>query len=259
MVGGSAPVVVQSMTNTDTADINATVAQVAALARAGSELVRITVDRARVRRRRPAHPRPPRRAGHHRPPHRRFPLHRPHAAHGKSRLRRGAGEVPHQSRQCRLRREEGPAVRDPHRDRDAERQAGAHRRQLGLARSGAPHAPDGRQRRAPDPRARQHRCSAKRSCSPPSSPPRRPRRSDYLARKSSSRRKSPACRTSSRSTPRSPRAPTTRSISASPRPAWAPRASSRRPPRWRSCCSRASATPSASRSRRSPAATARAR
>jgi (E)-4-hydroxy-3-methylbut-2-enyl-diphosphate synthase len=44
-VGGGAPIVVQSMTNTDTADINATVGQVAALARAGSEIVRITVDR----------------------------------------------------------------------------------------------------------------------------------------------------------------------------------------------------------------------
>ncbi len=44
-IGGSAPIVVQSMTNTDTADIAATTAQVAALARAGSELVRITVDR----------------------------------------------------------------------------------------------------------------------------------------------------------------------------------------------------------------------
>ena len=44
-VGGGAPIVVQSMTNTDTADIAATVAQVAALARQGSELVRITVDR----------------------------------------------------------------------------------------------------------------------------------------------------------------------------------------------------------------------
>jgi (E)-4-hydroxy-3-methylbut-2-enyl-diphosphate synthase len=44
-VGGSAPVVVQSMTNTDTADAAATAAQVAALARAGSEIVRITVDR----------------------------------------------------------------------------------------------------------------------------------------------------------------------------------------------------------------------
>ncbi|MDB5559366.1 MAG: 4-hydroxy-3-methylbut-2-en-yl diphosphate synthase [Enterovirga sp.] len=45
MVGGGAPVVVQSMTNTDTADVDSTVAQVAALARAGSEIVRITVDR----------------------------------------------------------------------------------------------------------------------------------------------------------------------------------------------------------------------
>lgn len=45
IVGGGHPVVVQSMTNTDTADIDGTVTQVAALARAGSELVRITVDR----------------------------------------------------------------------------------------------------------------------------------------------------------------------------------------------------------------------
>ena len=44
-VGGDAPIVVQSMTNTDTADAEATAQQVAALARAGSELVRITVDR----------------------------------------------------------------------------------------------------------------------------------------------------------------------------------------------------------------------
>jgi (E)-4-hydroxy-3-methylbut-2-enyl-diphosphate synthase len=44
-VGGGAPVVVQSMTNTDTADIAGTARQVAALARAGSEIVRITVDR----------------------------------------------------------------------------------------------------------------------------------------------------------------------------------------------------------------------
>jgi (E)-4-hydroxy-3-methylbut-2-enyl-diphosphate synthase len=44
-VGGGAPIVVQSMTNTDTADVEATARQVAALAHAGSELVRITVDR----------------------------------------------------------------------------------------------------------------------------------------------------------------------------------------------------------------------
>ncbi len=45
LLGGAAPVVVQSMTNTDTADAEATARQVAELAKAGSELVRITVDR----------------------------------------------------------------------------------------------------------------------------------------------------------------------------------------------------------------------
>src|SRR5262245_50254912 len=45
IVGGDAPIVVQSMTNTDTADVEQTARQVAALARAGSEIVRITVDR----------------------------------------------------------------------------------------------------------------------------------------------------------------------------------------------------------------------
>lgn len=45
-IGGGAPVVVQSMTNTDTEDISATVQQIAHLARAGSELVRITVNTA---------------------------------------------------------------------------------------------------------------------------------------------------------------------------------------------------------------------
>lgn len=44
VVGGGAPIVVQSMTNTDTADVAATVDQVLALAKAGSELVRITVN-----------------------------------------------------------------------------------------------------------------------------------------------------------------------------------------------------------------------
>src|SRR5204862_5794199 len=44
-IGGDAPIVVQSMTNTDTADIEATARQSAELAHAGSEIVRITVDR----------------------------------------------------------------------------------------------------------------------------------------------------------------------------------------------------------------------
>src|ERR1035441_5179569 len=43
-VGGKHPIVVQSMTNTDTADVQATVDQTMALARAGSELVRVTVN-----------------------------------------------------------------------------------------------------------------------------------------------------------------------------------------------------------------------
>ena len=46
VVGGTAPIVVQSMTNTDTADVAATTQQVLQLARAGSELVRITVNSA---------------------------------------------------------------------------------------------------------------------------------------------------------------------------------------------------------------------
>ena len=46
VIGGDAPIVVQSMTNTDTADIEFTVAQAAALARAGSEIVRVTVNTA---------------------------------------------------------------------------------------------------------------------------------------------------------------------------------------------------------------------
>src|SRR5215470_14013102 len=45
VIGGDAPIVVQSMTNTDTADVEATALQSAALARAGSQIVRITVDR----------------------------------------------------------------------------------------------------------------------------------------------------------------------------------------------------------------------
>ncbi|MGZ5260072.1 MAG: flavodoxin-dependent (E)-4-hydroxy-3-methylbut-2-enyl-diphosphate synthase, partial [Burkholderiales bacterium] len=47
-VGGEHPIVVQSMTNTDTADIDGTVQQAAALARAGSEIVRITVNNAQA-------------------------------------------------------------------------------------------------------------------------------------------------------------------------------------------------------------------
>src|SRR5207247_8452817 len=47
-IGAGAPIVVQSMTNTDTADVAATVVQVRALADAGSELVRVTVNTAQA-------------------------------------------------------------------------------------------------------------------------------------------------------------------------------------------------------------------
>ena len=77
--------------------------------------------------------------------HRRLPLQRTHPAEEVSCLRDGAGQVPHQSRQ-RFHRQEGRRQL-PHHDRSChrERQAGAHRRQLGLARSAAAYAPDGRE------------------------------------------------------------------------------------------------------------------
>jgi len=77
--------------------------------------------------------------------HRRLPLQRPPAAGSRTRLRRGAGEVPHQPRQRGLRQEEGRAVRRDHREGDPVRQAGAHRRELGFAGPGDGRHPDGRE------------------------------------------------------------------------------------------------------------------
>ena len=100
-VGGGAPIVVQSMTNTDTADIDGTIAQVAALSRAGSEMVRITVDREEAAAAVP----------HIRDGLRKLGINTPligdfhyigHKPGGISGLRRGARQVPHQSRQCRF-------------------------------------------------------------------------------------------------------------------------------------------------------------
>ena len=62
-VGGAAPIVMQSMTNTDTADIEGTAQQIKALARAGSELVRITVNEAEAAAAVRADPRPAGAAG----------------------------------------------------------------------------------------------------------------------------------------------------------------------------------------------------
>ena len=102
-VGGDHPVVVQSMTNTDTADTASTVHQVMALAQAGSELVRVTVNTEAA-----ARPFPKsstaRQARRPRPHHRRLPLQRPRPADEVSRVRARSGQVPHQSRQRQHRR-----------------------------------------------------------------------------------------------------------------------------------------------------------
>jgi (E)-4-hydroxy-3-methylbut-2-enyl-diphosphate synthase len=115
IVGGGAPVVVQSMTNTDTADIDGTVKQVAALHRAGSEIVRITVDRdesaaavPKIRERlERLNINVPLIGDFHYIGHKLLPT---------PGLRRGAGEISHQSRQCRLQGQEGQAVRRHHRN-----------------------------------------------------------------------------------------------------------------------------------------------
>ena len=142
-----APIVVQSMTNTDTADIEGTARQCAALARAGSEIVRVTVDRDEAAKA---------------VPHIRDRLARMGAAvplvgdfhyNGHTllgrepRLRRGTRQVSHQSRQRRLQGQARPTVLGHRRARPEARQARAHRRQLGQPRPGAADPPDGRERR----------------------------------------------------------------------------------------------------------------
>ena len=104
-VGGDAPIVVQSMTNTDTADAIGTAIQVKELALAGSELVRITVNSPEAAREVAAIRDQLDRHGHRRAAGRRLPLQRTQAADAVPRLRCGAVEVPHQSGQRRLRRE----------------------------------------------------------------------------------------------------------------------------------------------------------
>ncbi len=99
-VGSDAPIVVQSMTNTDTADIDGTIRQVAALARAGSELVRVTVNNDAAAAAVPHIVDGLDRLGIPVPDHRRLPLQRPHPAEEISRVRADAGQVSHQPGQC---------------------------------------------------------------------------------------------------------------------------------------------------------------
>ena len=144
-VGGGAPVVVQSMTNTDTADAEATAKQVAALARAGSELVRITVDRDEAA---AAVPHIKERllrmnvdvpivGDFHYIGHKLLADH-PACAEALDKYRINPGNVGFKEKKDRQ-------FCGHRRDRDPPRQAGAHRRQLGLARPGIAHASDGRE------------------------------------------------------------------------------------------------------------------
>ena len=157
-VGGSHPIVVQSMTNTDTADVPRTVNQVMALARAGSELVRVTVNTEEAAAAVPKivetldkfGVRVPIIGDFHYNGHlllKKYPGVRPRA-----------GQVPHQSRQRQHRRKTRRQLPHHDRSRHRERPAGAHRRELGIARSGAADPHDGRELRAAraEGRARRH-------------------------------------------------------------------------------------------------------
>ncbi len=145
IVGGGAPVVVQSMTNTDTADVDQTVAQVAALHRAGSEIVRITVDRDESAAAVPGIRERLDRLGidvplvgdFHYIGHRLLADH-PACAEALAKYRINPGNVGFKEKKDRQ------FARD-RRDGDPLRQAGAHRRQLGFARPGTADPPDGRE------------------------------------------------------------------------------------------------------------------
>ena len=152
-VGGGAPVVVQSMTSTDTADAAGTAAQCVELAEAGSELVRITVN---IPEAAAAVPEIRHRCA---TPAVDVPLIGDFHYNGHllltrdPGLRRRARQVPDQSRQRRHRRAARRAVHDHLPGRARPRQAGAHRRQRRLAQPGAGHAPDAGEHR---PRPRPH-------------------------------------------------------------------------------------------------------
>ena len=132
-VGWEVPVVVQSMTNTDTADAAGTIEQVAALAMAGSEIVRVTVNNEDAAAAVPAIVEGLDKRGI------RVPIVGDFHYNGHLLLKKfpataqGAGEVPHQSRQ-RFDRQEGQRqLPGDGGVRGRKPEAGAHRRELGLA------------------------------------------------------------------------------------------------------------------------------
>ena len=148
LIGGDAPIVVQSMTNTDTADAAATAEQVKELARAGSELVRITVNTPEAAARCRTSASGSTRMGvdvplvgdFHYNGHKLLTQF-PDCAEALAKYRINPGNVGKGAK-----RDQQFAHDD--RVRAALRQAGAHRRQLGQPRPGAAGAHDGRERAA---------------------------------------------------------------------------------------------------------------
>ncbi len=143
LIGGGAPVVVQSMTNTDTAEAIKTADSGQG---AGAGRLRDRPDHRQLRRggrRSAGDPRATRPDGRRRPSRRRLSLQRPQAADRLPGMRRGAFQIPDQSRQRRHQRPPRRQLQADDRRRLPLRQAGADRRQLGLARSGAAGAADG--------------------------------------------------------------------------------------------------------------------
>ncbi len=146
-VGSCHPIVVQSMTNTDTADVTGTVRQVAELARAGSELVRVTVNNEEAARAVPHIVEGLDRIGVHVPiigdfhynGHLLLTRH-PDCAAALAKFRINPGQRRWQA--CRYQ------LPGDHRGSPGPWQAGPHRRQLGFARPAAPHRADGRERAA---------------------------------------------------------------------------------------------------------------
>ena len=147
-IGGGAPVVVQSMTNTDTADAIATAIQVKELAQAGSEMVRITVNTAEAAREVAAIREQLDRMGVD------APLIGDFHYNGHKLLTQypdcaaSAGQVPHQPGQRRQRQASRRQVRPDDRGRLPVRKAGAHRRELGQPGPGSAGADDGCERAA---------------------------------------------------------------------------------------------------------------
>ncbi len=145
-VGATHPVVVQSMTNTDTADAESTAVQVAALARAGSQIVRVTVNNDEAARAVPEIVARLHDVGidvpivgdFHYNGHLLLTKY-PACAEALAKYRINPGQRRREATRRALPRDRG--------GRGRQRQAGAHRGELGLARPGSAHRDDGRQRR----------------------------------------------------------------------------------------------------------------